>query len=331
MDAFATGKARVEAPSVEAAEASHAPKPRMTIHALARGDAEAAARVAAIWHAAVDADACHVCGAGASDRWGEDDEIIFCDGCDVQVHLSCYGLKRVPKGKWLCQGCADGVAPGDAAAGEVGTCALCPQPGGALAALDPPSHWDVAWETPGTHAHVSCASCLPEVFVWKDVPGRESRGAVIDMSFVKAQRINLTCSLCKQEGACTQCAMKKCFATFHPLCARGAGFATERHATQDGRHLWFCETHSGERWSARRREAAGIGDAVGGKTPGERKASKRKASKKAGARKPVSQKTHATNVTNPVADPGTANVAGPDAEVARRPEAVGAEAVETEA
>ena len=331
MDAFATGEARVEAPCVEAAEASHAPKPRMTIHALARGDAEAAARVAAIWHAAVDADACHVCGEGASDRWGEDDEIVFCDGCDVQVHLSCYGLKRVPKGKWLCQGCADGVAPGDANAGEVGTCALCPQPGGALAALDPPSHWDVAWETPGTHAHVSCASCLPEVFVWKDVPGRETRGAVIDMSFVKAQRINLTCSLCKQEGACTQCAMKKCFATFHPLCARGAGFATERHATQDGRHLWFCETHSGERWSARRREAAGIGDAGGGKTPGERKASKRKASKKAGARKPVSQKTHATNVTNPVADPGTANGAGPDAEVARKPEAEGAEAVETEA
>ena len=272
-----------------------------------------------------------MCGEGASDRWGEDDEIVFCDGCDVQVHLSCYGLKRVPKGKWLCQGCADGVAPGDANAGEVGTCALCPQPGGALAALDPPSHWDVAWETPGTHAHVSCASCLPEVFVWKDVPGRETRGAVIDMSFVKAQRINLTCSLCKQEGACTQCAMKKCFATFHPLCARGAGFATERHATQDGRHLWFCETHSGERWSARRREAAGIGDAGGGKTPGERKASKRKASKKAGARKPVSQKTHATNVTNPVADPGTANGAGPDAEVARKPEAEGAEAVETEA
>ena len=41
--------------------------------------------------------------------------------------------------------------------------------------------------------------------------------------------------------------------------------------------------------------------------------------------------THATNVTNPVADPGTANGAGPDAEVARKPEAEGAEAVETEA
>jgi SWI/SNF-related matrix-associated actin-dependent regulator of chromatin subfamily A member 5 len=238
------------------AEASREPKSRMTIASLVGGDAEAAARVAAIWHAAVDADACHVCGAGASDRWGDDDEIVFCDGCDVQVHLSCYGLKRVPKGKWLCQGCEDGVHPGDVAAGEVGTCALCPQPGGALAVLDPPSHWDVAWETPGTHAHVSCASCLPEVFVWKDVPGRETRGAVVDMSFVKAPRINLSCSLCKQEGACTQCAMRKCFATFHPLCARGAGFATERHASQDGRHLWFCRrtrASAGGRRDARRR------------------------------------------------------------------------------
>ena len=325
IDAFASADTRTEALGV--AEASQGPKPRMKISSLVRGDAEAAAKVAAIWHAAVDADACHVCGEGASDRWGEDDEIVFCDGCDVQVHLSCYGLKNVPKGKWLCQGCADGVVPGDAAAGEVGTCALCPQPGGALAALDPPSHWDVAWETPGTHAHVSCASCLPEVFVWKDVPGRETRGAVIDMSFVKSQRINLTCSLCKQEGACTQCAMKKCFATFHPLCARGAGFKSERHATQDGRQLWFCKTHSGERWGAQRLEAAGRGE---GKTE-ERKAKKasRKASRKA------SGKLETTNATNhpkrTEADLVTMNGAGPNAQVAPGAAAEGAETVETEA
>ena len=322
IDAFASEETRAEA--LRVAEASRGPKPRMVISSLVRGDAEAAAKVAAIWHAAVDADACHVCGEGASDRWGEDDEIVFCDGCDVQVHLSCYGLKRVPKGKWLCQGCADGVSPGDAAAGEVGTCALCPQPGGALAALDPPSHWDVAWETPGTHAHVSCASCLPEVFVWKDVPGRETKGAVIDMSFVKAQRINLTCSLCAQEGACTQCAMKKCFATFHPLCARGAGFASERHATQDGRHLWFCKTHSGERWGAQRLEAAGRGGGTAsGK--GERKKA-RKASRKA-SRKP--ERTNAPDHPKRAeADPVALDGAGPDAEVAR---AADAETVETEA
>jgi SWI/SNF-related matrix-associated actin-dependent regulator of chromatin subfamily A member 5 len=317
------------------AEASREPKSRMTIASLVGGDAEAAARVAAIWHAAVDADACHVCGAGASDRWGDDDEIVFCDGCDVQVHLSCYGLKRVPKGKWLCQGCEDGVHPGDVAAGEVGTCALCPQPGGALAVLDPPSHWDVAWETPGTHAHVSCASCLPEVFVWKDVPGRETRGAVVDMSFVKAPRINLTCSLCAQEGACTQCAMRKCFATFHPLCARGAGFATERHASQDGRHLWFCRTHSGERWGEKRREAAGMGISGNAGDKRDKRSSKKKASKKFST-KQKAEETKAnvgTAEVNVEAAAVAANAAGPDAsDAATRGDAEGAEtAVRTEA
>jgi SWI/SNF-related matrix-associated actin-dependent regulator of chromatin subfamily A member 5 len=317
------------------AEASREPKSRMTIASLVGGDAEAAARVAAIWHAAVDADACHVCGAGASDRWGDDDEIVFCDGCDVQVHLSCYGLKRVPKGKWLCQGCEDGVHPGDVAAGEVGTCALCPQPGGALAVLDPPSHWDVAWETPGTHAHVSCASCLPEVFVWKDVPGRETRGAVVDMSFVKAPRINLSCSLCKQEGACTQCAMRKCFATFHPLCARGAGFATERHASQDGRHLWFCRTHSGERWGEKRREAAGMGGPGNAGDKRDKRSSKKKASKKFST-KQKAEETKAnvgTAEVNVEAAAVAANAAGPDAsDAATRGDAEGAEtAVRTEA
>lgn len=260
------------------------PPPRPKIINLTKGDENEAARVVRIWQAAVNADVCHVCGEGDSDRWGSSDEIVFCDGCDVQVHLSCYGLKQVPKGKWHCQGCMDGVDPGDATNGEVGTCALCPQPGGALATLDPPSHWDVAWETPGTHAHVSCASCLPEVFVWKDVAGRETTGAVIDMSFVKAQRINLRCGLCRQEGACTQCAMKKCFASFHPLCARGAGFKTERHVSQDGRHLWFCKTHSGERWEGSRLDAAGkgngLGDASGKKAKGGKSLRKAKASRK---------------------------------------------------
>ena len=246
------------------AEPTPTPVVRPEIINLVKGDETEAQRVAQIWQAALHPDNCHVCGDSDSRRWSRDDKIVSCHGCDVKVHLSCYGLQTPPSdGTWLCQGCEDGVAPGDAKKGDVGTCALCPQPGGALAVLDPPSKWDVAWETPGTHAHVSCASCLPEVFVWKDLVGRELKGALVDMSFVKASRINLTCTLCGLEGACTQCAMKKCFHSFHPLCARGAGFATERHEGQDGRHLWFCSTHSGERWGDARLDAAGKGDGGG--------------------------------------------------------------------
>ncbi|EEH55425.1 uncharacterized protein MICPUCDRAFT_18869, partial [Micromonas pusilla CCMP1545] len=116
-----------------------------------------------MWRAAAKLDACHVCGEEAPDHWRADDEILFCDGCDVQVHVSCYGLEGVPEGEWLCVGCSDGVDAGKVSKGEFGVCALCPQPGGALARVDPPSGWDVSWETPGTHAHIACAECLPEV------------------------------------------------------------------------------------------------------------------------------------------------------------------------
>ena len=191
-------------------------------------------------------DVCHVCGEGARGSLARGRRDYFLRRVRVQVHLSCYGLTKVPEGEWRCVGCEDGVDAGEADEGEFGVCALCPQPGGALARLDPPSAWDVAWESPGTHAHLACADCLPEVFVIKDAPGREGKPPLIDMSFVKAARINLRCSLCGQEGACTQCAMRKCFASFHPLCARAAGFAWERHA-QDGRPVMFCKTHSGDR------------------------------------------------------------------------------------
>ena len=246
------------------------PRPKMDL------SDPASRRRAAMWRRAATMDACHACGEEES---REGDEIIFCDGCDVQTHLSCYGLAAVPEGRWLCVGCEDGVVTGDATEGDVGVCALCPQPGGALARVDPPSRWDVQWESPGHYAHLACAECLPEVFVHRaatvdeagnplpdQVPGTPARrpgdAPTIDMSFVKAARINLTCGLCGQEGACTQCAMRKCFASFHPLCARAEGFATETHAGEGGRPLYFCKTHSGERWAEQRLASAGKKSAV---------------------------------------------------------------------
>jgi NuA3 HAT complex component NTO1 len=45
---------------------------------------------------------CDVClGPGFED----DEAIILCDGCNVAVHQTCYGLdleKGIPKGDWYC-------------------------------------------------------------------------------------------------------------------------------------------------------------------------------------------------------------------------------------
>jgi len=33
--------------------------------------------------------------------------MLMCDGCDLEIHLSCAGLDNVPEGDWLCQNCMD--------------------------------------------------------------------------------------------------------------------------------------------------------------------------------------------------------------------------------
>ena len=55
------------------------------------------------------AETCGVCG-GEESRRG--DEILFCDGCDVGVHLGCYGVEELPADDeaWYCDACASEAA-----------------------------------------------------------------------------------------------------------------------------------------------------------------------------------------------------------------------------
>ncbi|KIH58767.1 PHD-finger [Ancylostoma duodenale] len=46
--------------------------------------------------------ACDICRACESEP---DDEMVFCDGCNLCVHMSCYGLQVLPPGEWLCMKC----------------------------------------------------------------------------------------------------------------------------------------------------------------------------------------------------------------------------------
>jgi hypothetical protein len=41
----------------------------------------------------------------------EDDPVLICEGCDINVHMSCYGLagRAVPKGDWFCELCRAGL------------------------------------------------------------------------------------------------------------------------------------------------------------------------------------------------------------------------------
>ena len=231
--ASANGKLGSGKKGKQAKAAKAPPRPALDIKNDPR-----AAEVAKMWRKSAELDACAVCGEPDPDHWDAKDEIIFCDGCNLQVHLSCYGMRRVPEGEWMCVGCTDRLDVGKARLGQFGVCALCPQPAGALAKLDPPSAWDVAWESPGTHAH-RVRRVLPEVFIIRD---KKNKPPLIDMSFVKGARMNSE-SHRAPGGACNLRAMKKCY-TLPPLCARASGFAGGTSATDA---LMFCKT-PGERW-----------------------------------------------------------------------------------
>ena len=47
---------------------------------------------------------CAVCGGGDSDKTAEN-EIVFCERCDVAVHQKCYAIDVIPAGGFL--GCSD--------------------------------------------------------------------------------------------------------------------------------------------------------------------------------------------------------------------------------
>ena len=36
--------------------------------------------------------------------------MLLCDGCDLEMHMSCAGLTTVPEGDWLCATCLDILA-----------------------------------------------------------------------------------------------------------------------------------------------------------------------------------------------------------------------------
>ena len=128
--------------------------------------------------------------------------IVFCDGCNLAVHQDCYGIPYIPEGQWLCRRCL--LAPD-----KILKCVLCPNQGGALKQTV-----DNRW------AHILCAYWIPEAGFANPVYMEPIDG----ISNIPRARWKLQCYICrKRQGACIQCAHKKCFTSFHVTCARKLG------------------------------------------------------------------------------------------------------------
>ncbi|TNN61100.1 Protein Jade-1 [Liparis tanakae] len=170
---------------------------------------------------------------------GEDNnEMVFCDKCNICVHQACYGIQKVPPGSWLCRICALGIRP---------RCQLCPKKGGAMK----PTRSGTKW------VHVSCALWIPEV----NIGNPEKMEPITNVSHIPSSRWALVCCLCKEKaGACIQCSATNCRTAFHVTCGLLAALQMSTTLTQDDEVKFksFCPKHSGlEGAECRARDSGG--------------------------------------------------------------------------
>ncbi|KAK6230823.1 hypothetical protein QUC31_002341 [Theobroma cacao] len=164
------------------------------------------------------------------------DPIVFCDGCDLMVHSTCYGnplIKGIPEGDWFCDLCLASQSEKNKGDKQF-SCCLCPTKGGALK----PTTVDGKW------AHLVCAVLVPEVF-FEDPEGRER----IDCSKVLEKRWKGKCYICKMRSGCVlECSEPKCGLEFHVTCGLKEDLCIEYKEGKKGAVVaGFCKCHT-ELW-----------------------------------------------------------------------------------
>ncbi|KAG9452783.1 hypothetical protein H6P81_005687 [Aristolochia fimbriata] len=169
---------------------------------------------------------CSVCNSTDGDP---SDPIVFCDGCDLMVHASCYGnplIQAIPEGDWFCARCKLGEEKDC----HDTSCCLCPiGDGAAKPTVD------------GRWAHLMCSLLVPEVF-FRDPVGREG----IDCSRVPSKRWAAVCYLCGSSNGCgIECSEPKCSLAFHVSCGMKEELSIEYTEGKNGAIIaGFCKSHT---------------------------------------------------------------------------------------
>ena len=159
-----------------------------------------------------DEERCCICG---RDDEGEDDAIVMCDGCNIAVHQTCYGLFRIPAGDWYCEPCAaKRAATARKATLPPLSCPVCPRTDGAFKRTLNGGY--------GGWAHASCTYF--HTGPGFDDPDRIQSPAGFERILAGLCAPSVKCAYCKQPedkrmGARVQCADRKCRTAFHPSCA----------------------------------------------------------------------------------------------------------------
>nr|WAU86909.1 birch protein [Betula platyphylla] len=178
-----------------------------------------------------------VCAICQSTDGDPSDPIVFCDGCDLMVHATCYGnplVKAIPDDDWFCSQCLVSSSEAKKHGKSSSCCCLCPIKGGALKPT-----------VDGRWAHIVCALLVPEVF-FADAEGREG----IDCSKVPKKRWEDKCYVCKSRSGCAvECSEPKCPLAFHVTCGLKEDLCIEYREgrKKDAIVAGFCKNHT-ELW-----------------------------------------------------------------------------------
>ncbi|XP_038717626.1 uncharacterized protein LOC120010818 isoform X1 [Tripterygium wilfordii] len=163
--------------------------------------------------------------------------ILMCSSCKVAVHLACYRSVKESTGPWFCELC-EALLPSRCPGAPtvnflekpyfVAECGLC---GGTTGAFRKSS--DGQW------VHALCAE-------WIFEPAFR-RGQVNSVEGMETVTKGVgTCCICHHKhGVCITCNYGHCQTTFHPSCARSAGFYMNIKTTGGKlQHKAYCEKHS---------------------------------------------------------------------------------------
>ncbi|KAL3641330.1 hypothetical protein CASFOL_016298 [Castilleja foliolosa] len=177
--------------------------------------------------------------------------ILVCLSCKVAAHMDCYRSVKSTTGPWHCELCEDLLSSRDSVALAINSsekpyfvaeCGLCGGTAGAFRkSID------------GQWIHALCAEWVLESTYKRGqvnpIEGMDSVSKGVD-----------ACNVChRKHGVCLKCSYGHCQATFHPTCARSAGFfMTVRTNGGKLQHKAYCEKHSTEQRAKAETQKHGI-------------------------------------------------------------------------
>ncbi|KAL3922397.1 MAG: hypothetical protein SGILL_002227 [Bacillariaceae sp.] len=214
-----------------------------------------------VWQDQLEQDMNAVCSICNDGEVTPDNQILFCEACNVAVHQMCYGIEKIPDGDYYCIPCrffkrdrmmetmsgrqlTDGTAAPrrDLPLLKI-VCELCPVKQGAYTRTDTSKYGSEAkW------LHMTCAK-------WQglDFSSRNDPSLVEDVTELKRhfRRLNISCCICQgMRGAYNQCRHPGCNNWCHVTCARESGLCEVVHGedvvgfVDENPWTLLCPTHS---------------------------------------------------------------------------------------